>query len=370
MEEPMKRFGWICLIALLITALLLGFWNRDLLMGYLNCFNGEMDVDEPAPNNLTEDSSAPGGGTAEPAVTDLKSLAQQITVGASSDYEKLTAIYDWVTNNIAYDVEKAKNMESEDYDFGAEYLLKNRKGVCHDYAELTRALLKSVGIKATYERGEVHPAPGKTERHAWNHACIGETWYGLDTTWGAGFVDERKGIFIQRPSRLYLTTPEKLARLHSDPDYKKACEIEWQRTQAAAAKPVCLPEHEARLLELFNETRTAAGLAPFKKETRLQDTVRQRAADAAVAACRGEEYSLDELNAELKQKASKLRLSKAGLYVFTLWDYPTPTAEEIHLLIISQEETFLYDGMLEALTVGVIRRGDLVTVVLVGLSYY
>jgi len=59
------------------------------------------------------------------------------------------------------------------------------------------------------------------------------------------------------------------------PITKRPATIEWQRTQAAAAKPVCLPEHEARLLKLFNETRTAVGLAPFKKETRLQDTVRQ-----------------------------------------------------------------------------------------------
>lgn len=359
----MRRFGRICLITLLIAAVLLAYLNRERLQAP---FGGE----EPAPIDLDGERSVPDGETEkshELTVVDLKSLALQITSEASSDYEKLTAIYDWVTANIAYDVEKAKNME--EYGSGAEYLLEKRKGVCHDYADLTRALLKAVGIKATYEKGEVHPAPGRTERHAWNHACIGETWYGLDTTWGAGFVDEGKGVFVQRPSRLYLTAPDELARLHNDPAYKESREMECQRAEAAAEKPVYLPEHEARLLALLNETRAAAGLTPFTEEARLLTPVRQSAAAAAEQICSGEEHSLDPLKAELQRRAPELRFAKAGINMFTLWDYPIPTADELHRLIIAEEETHLNEAGFQSLTVGVIRRGNLIIVTLVYLSH-
>ncbi len=363
----MKRFGWICLIAFLVAAMLPAFFQRDLLTAHIYRFIERIGEAEKVPMRPVTSGNAEVNNV-EPPATNLKNLARQITAEASNDYEKLCAIYDWVTANIAYDVEKAKNME--DYGSGAKYLLEKRKGVCHDYADLTRALLKAAGIKATYEKGEVHPAPGRTERHAWNHACIGETWYGLDTTWGAGFVDEEKGKFVQRPSRLYLTAPEELARLHNDPAYKESREKEWQRAEAAAEKPVYLPEYESRLLALFNETRAEAGLTPFAGEARLLTTVRQSAATAAEQACRGEEHSLDQLRAELERRASELRLAKAGMNMVTFWDYPIPTAEELYRHIITEGKTYLNDAGFQSLTVGVINRGDLIIVTLVYLSYH
>ncbi len=364
----MKRTGLILLSILLIAAVLLALAQRG-LRPFFGFPGGGFGRGETAPAALGEESRAVGPVEGfDETSAGLKQLARQITAEIPDDYGRLCAIYDWVTANIAYDLEKAKKME--EYGYGAEYLLENRKGVCHDFAELTGALLKAVGIKATYERGEVRPAPGKTEQHAWNHVQIGESCYGLDTTWGAGFVDEEKGQFVQRPSRLYLTTADELARLHSDPAHKEAREIEWSRARAVAARAVYLPEYESGLLVLFNETRQEAGLAPLKEEPRLSSAVRQSAAEAAAKASQDEEYSLDRLNRELEQSASQLRLARAGLYAFTVWDFPTPTVEEIHRLIAAQQDSFLHEGLYQGLTVGVVHRGDLLTVVLAGLSYY
>lgn len=365
----MRRFAWICLTALLIVATVLAL-QRDLLPVYFNFFGINCEVKIPI--DLGEERfSEAGGGEEEsagaPAVS-LKNLARQITAGAADEYEKLCAVYDWITANIAYDVEKAKDMEN--YGAGAAYLLKERKGVCHDYAELTRALLKAVGIKATYEKGEIHPAAGRTERHAWNHACIGETCYGLDTTWGAGFVDEESGVFVQRPSRLYLTTPEELARLHRDPAYKESCEMELRRAAAVAEKPVYIPEYEDRLLALINEARVSKGLAPFAEEARLVDEARQSSAAAAEEACGGLEHTHDSLRSELERRASELRLAKAGMYTFSLWDYPLPPVEKLYSLIAAEEETYMHEAGFQALAAAVIRRGELIVVTLVFLSYY
>ena len=278
---------------------------------------------------------------------------------------KLGAIYDWVTT-ISPMI--WKNRKISGIRLRCSISFKERKGVCHDYAELTRALLKAVGIKATYERGEVHPAPGKTENHAWNRALIGDTWYGLDTTWGSGFVDIEKEIFVPRPSRLYLTTPEELARLHSDPEYKEACEAKLRRSEALAAKPRSLPKYEGRLLKLINKSREEEGLNPLKEEARLLDRVRKSAAAATEKECRGEEYTLDKLGEAIKDSALSLRLSSFGIYTLTLWDYPVPTAKEIHRQILIQKDSFLDDDLVGGLTVGVVRRGDLIAVVMVGLT--
>ncbi|NLA11534.1 MAG: hypothetical protein GX883_05355 [Firmicutes bacterium] len=363
----MRHFRLVLLSILLIAALLLALvqWN---LLPSLFYSGGGPGKTVPIPPEGARPDAASGPDDFTESSGSLKSLAREITAAAPDDYGKLCAIYDWVTANIAYDVEKAKKME--DYGYGAEYLLKYRQGVCHDYAELTRALLKAVGIKATYERGEVHPAPGKTEHHAWNRVRIGESWYGLDTTWGSGFVDQEKGRFIQRPSRLYLTTVEELARLHSDPAYKESREIEWRRAQSAAAKAVYLPEYESGLLELFNKTRNKRGLASLQQEPGLSGAVRRSAVAGAAKACLDEEFTLDQLNGEIEQNASQLRLAKAGLYAFTLWDYPFPAVEEIYGLIAEQQDLFLEKGDYEGLAVGVVRKGDLLVVVLAGLSYH
>ncbi len=368
----MKRIGWFFLAALLVAAALLAL-KCDLADRIFDHFRGGVGEAGRVQIDLLEEYPSSGDSaleddTALPPPADLKSLACRITAEASSDYEKLCAIYDWVTANIAYDVEKAANMEA--YGSGARYVLEKRKGVCHDYAELTRELLKAAGIKATYEKGDVHPAPGRTERHAWNQACIGETCYGLDTTWGSGFVDESKGIFVPRASRLYLTSPEELGRLHNDPSYKESCEKEMQRLEAAAASPASLPEYEARLLVLMNETRAAAGLEPLSEEARLLAAVRQSAAAAAGKACSGEEHSLEQLKAELERRAPEIRLEKAGMYAFTLWDYPLPTADELYRLIIAEESGYLHDAGFQAVSLGVIRRGPLVIATQVFISYY
>lgn len=368
----MKRLGWILLAALLITAALIAY-QRDLPSAVFNYFSGRVGEAGSTQIDLDEEYPSPGGSEAEdnpelPPAADLKSLAGLITAESANDYERLCAIYDWVTANIAYDVEKAANMEA--YGSGARYVLEKRKGVCHDYAELTRELLKAVGIKATYEKGDVHPAPGKTERHAWNQACIGDTCYGLDTTWGSGFVDEDKGVFVPRPSRLYLASPEELERLHSDPSYKESREKEMQRLEAAAASPAGLPEYEARIFALMNETRASAGLGPLAEEARLLAAVRQSAAAAAEKACSGEEHSLEQLKAELERRAPEIRLEKAGMYTFTLWDYPLPTADELYRLIIAEESAYLHDVGFQAVALGVVRRGPLIIVTQVFISYY
>jgi len=118
---------------------------------------------------------------------EIIALAEEITRGLTTPVEKARAIHDWVARNVAYDVEKARTRAFAWGD-GALKTLDTRTGVCQDYAYLTAALLRAVGIKARVAIGM-----GKSGffwiDHAWTEAWVGDRWLVMDTTWDAGYLD-------------------------------------------------------------------------------------------------------------------------------------------------------------------------------------
>lgn len=296
------------------------------------------------------------------------SLAEEITIGLDNDYERLSAVYDWVTHNITYDLQKAENLA--DYDSGALYALENRSGVCHDYAELTKALLLAAGIEATYERGEVLVSVGKYELHAWNEAVIGGTRYALDTTWGSGFMVEDGSDYIQKPRRIYLTTPEELSLLHNDPVYKQVRE-EAYMLEVNAAKPVInLPVEEENLLDLFNQYREKQGLGKLSEEKRLKELVQRFAEKSAEATVYGLEIDLDDLGSELSSIASDLNISSAGMHALVKWLYPPMDFEQTWAQVVAEQTAPLSESKWKAVSVGVVQKGDLLIHISIFIDYH
>ena len=294
-------------------------------------------------------------------------LAAEITAGLDNDFAKLEAIYDWITTNIDYDLEKAANLSA--YGSGPEYALDNGRGVCHDYAELVLALLTASGIEAEYKRGEVVVGDGETELHAWNEATVDGVRYALDTTWGAGFMLDDKSAYIRMPRRIYLTTPADLARLHSDLLYKQEQEEAYMR-QVNAAKPlVPLPGLEQELLTLFNSYRVEEGLDLLKEETGLLELARRHAGDYAGLVCRGEILNLDNLGMDLGEAAPALKARSAGMYVLVKWLYPAQAPEDIYEDVLDELSASLNDSRWQAISIGVVRKGDLLITVNLFLEY-
>jgi hypothetical protein len=72
--------------------------------------------------------------------SEIKSLARQLTGTTKSEYEAVSAIINWVTDNIKY------TFNPPQYD--ASYTLSTKSGNCQNFAHLSIALLRSAGIPA------------------------------------------------------------------------------------------------------------------------------------------------------------------------------------------------------------------------------
>ena len=115
-------------------------------------------------------------------------LAREITNVNNTELENAKSICQWVTENIIYDYDKYSKHQNNNYDnnYGAVYTYKTKKGVCYDYATLTAALARSVGIQTKVVKGEGSLGSFKG-LHAWNEMYITEKgqWIPVDTTFGA-----------------------------------------------------------------------------------------------------------------------------------------------------------------------------------------
>ncbi|SET54852.1 Transglutaminase-like superfamily protein [Oceanobacillus limi] len=109
--------------------------------------------------------------------------AEEITAGIHGEREKAKAIYEFVAQHVAYDVEKA---EKDIFDIGDSALttLESGIGICQDYAFLATALLRAIGMEAHYVEGYAG------ERHAWVEVKTDGKWIEMDPTWGAGYIQD------------------------------------------------------------------------------------------------------------------------------------------------------------------------------------
>lgn len=297
----------------------------------------------------------------------VRDLALSITSGLESDYDRMVAIYDWVTGNIVYDLEKAGNITA--YGSGSLYLLETGAGICHDYAELTRELLTEIGIEATYEKGEVFLDAGKSELHAWNHVVINGSIYALDTTWGSGFVVEDRSVFVQKPRRLYLTSPQELALLHSDPEYKQQREKEYLLGSSLHEPVLYLPEEEKELFLLSNDYRHNQGLIALSNEVRLLDLARRHASALAETICAGDEFSFQGMRDELTMQAAGMNISVAAMNAYTRLLYHPGIAADYLNIAVSDHLEIITNQQWEAVTIGAVRKGELVAIIFIFVDY-
>ena len=107
--------------------------------------------------------------------------------------EKVEAVYNYVTKNIKYDYQKAATVQSG-YLPDLDLVLKEKKGICFDYASLMTGMLRSQNIPCKLVVGYAN-----TEYHAWISVYSPETgwvdgviyfngvnWQQMDPTFASG----------------------------------------------------------------------------------------------------------------------------------------------------------------------------------------
>jgi hypothetical protein len=146
----------------------------------------------------------------------IKTLARYLAKPARNNRQKARAIYRWMTDRIAYN---AAGYFAKRYgDLSAKAVLKNRKAVCDGYANLFLALCKQARVPVVKVRGwskgvSYRGVLDKEPDHAWNAVRLGRRWYLVDTTWGAGWIENQK--FIKYfDDHYFLTPPDELIFSH------------------------------------------------------------------------------------------------------------------------------------------------------------
>lgn len=193
-------------------------------------------------------------------VNPIKQLARQITKGKKNERQKTKAIFDWIANNIAYDVALSDKISAgkkkysrlkvppattvaqyrKDYNEAlVKLVLKRKKAICDGYSRLFKTLCDYSGIEANIISGVAKGSlDSKPDSHAWNGVKLGGKWYLLDPTWASGYVN-LGDVFVKKYNDFYyLTDPEKLVVDHLPNELKWTLLDKKKSLELFSASPV------------------------------------------------------------------------------------------------------------------------------------
>ena len=123
-------------------------------------------------------------------------ILPQLSLGGKTTYQKVQAIYNWITANVKYDY---SHMNDPTYwpQYTAYAAAVQKKAVCQGYANLFYRLANDAGIDCRIITGKAYNDDG-TADHAWNIVRMeDEKYYCLDATWDAGLKPEKYEYFLK-----------------------------------------------------------------------------------------------------------------------------------------------------------------------------
>jgi hypothetical protein len=121
---------------------------------------------------LTPDGTPPPGA--------IKTTATDIVGKATSAWDRMRAVVDWVSRGMKYELTPRQLDDVT--------LLETRRGDCTEYAQLTIALLRALGIPARMRSGLAGEG-SLLVAHAWVEFHDGTAWHEIDPTAGRTSVD-------------------------------------------------------------------------------------------------------------------------------------------------------------------------------------
>lgn len=133
--------------------------------------------------------------------SEVVGAAMDAAWSANDDLDVIRNVFNYVTKNITYDYDKAATVETG-YVPDVDTVLREKKGICLDYAALMTAMLRSQGIPARIEIGyrdqEFHAWVSVYEpQKGWLNAIISlgdKEWTMLDPTSAAAWGNNLEGL--------------------------------------------------------------------------------------------------------------------------------------------------------------------------------
>ncbi len=174
-------------------------------------------------------------------------LSANLTKNCTTDKQKVSAIFNWITENISYKIRPFQKMPvignshlrwARDYqtvfpdsveleplnERVSREVLWSRQAVCDGYAKLFTTLCTYAGIRSEiivgYARGSLNkPTVKFGVNHYWNAVFFDNDWHLLDVTWASGYIDPKKKEFVKELDQNYfLSNPEKFIKDHYPDD--------------------------------------------------------------------------------------------------------------------------------------------------------
>ena len=130
----------------------------------------------------------------------IKDTLRLIIDDNMNDYEKVTAIYDWLVNEVDYDTEVynlvAMDVSTSQYHcFYLEGVFDYHLAVCDGIAKAFAVMCNIEGIPAIKVSGV---AKNGGIRHAWNKVLINNAWYIVDCTSGGTIVNGTNEVLTHK----------------------------------------------------------------------------------------------------------------------------------------------------------------------------
>ena len=113
-------------------------------------------------------------------------ILPQLALGGKTTYQKVQAIYNWITKNVRYDYAHL-NDSTYKLQYTAYAAAINKTAVCQGYANLFYRLANDAGIDCRIITGTADGGNGIWGPHAWNIVKMDDgNYYCLDATWDEG----------------------------------------------------------------------------------------------------------------------------------------------------------------------------------------
>lgn len=170
-------------------------------------------------------------------------LTQLLTATDTTDRQKVTSIFNWITQNIAYNIKRFEShnnrydpvLDEDDNDSlsplkplherVAIQVLKRRTAVCGGYANLFKSLCMHAGIRCEVITGLGRASAGRldkrfTSNHRWNAVYFDTAWHLLDATWASGYINHRNEFQREYNSSYFLADPAEFIKEHYPEDVR------------------------------------------------------------------------------------------------------------------------------------------------------